>query len=98
MKRYNNIKKVDRWDGKKVLVTTYYPQIPQSDSDIFIITNETDYLDTLSYKYYGDPTLFWIIALSNNIGKGRMSVESGLQLRIPTNISNIISEFNRLNS
>jgi hypothetical protein len=98
MKRYYNIPTISRWDGKKAFVTTYYPDIPVSNSDIYIVSNETDYLDTLAYKHYNDPTLWWIIALANNIGKGRMSVEPGLQLRIPTNVSNIISEFDRLNS
>jgi hypothetical protein len=98
MKRYTNIQQYSRWDGKQVFNTTHYPEIPQSDSDIYIVSNETDYLDTLSYKYYSDPTLWWIIALANNIGKGRMSVEGGLQLRIPTNISTILSEYDKLNS
>jgi hypothetical protein len=98
MKRYNNIPQLDRWDGKKVLKTTHYPEIVQSDNDLFIVTNETDYLDTLAFKYYSDPTLWWIIALANNIGKGRMSVEEGLQLRIPSNVSKIISDFNTMNT
>jgi len=98
MKRYNDISVKPRWDGKRVCITTHYPEIPDSDSDIYIVTNETDYLDTLAFKYYSDPTLWWIIALANNIGKGRMSVEGGLQLRIPTNVQNILSEYDRLNS
>jgi hypothetical protein len=98
MKRYSNIQTTPRWDGKKVFVTTHYPEIPITDNDIFIVTNETDYLDTLAFKYYGDPSLWFFIALANNIGKGRLSVEPGLQLRIPGNLSNWLSEFDRMNS
>lgn len=98
MKRYFNTPKNTRWDGKLVLKTTYYPDINPLDTDLFIITNETDYLDTLSHKYYNDPTLWWIIALANGLGKGRLSVERGLQLRIPTNVSTILSEFEKLNN
>lgn len=98
MQRYANIQKTKRWDGKNVLKTTYYPDIPIQEDDVYIITNDGDYLDTLAYKYYKDPTLFWIIALANNIGKGRMSVTGGIQIRIPTNISNILSEFYKINS
>jgi nucleoid-associated protein YgaU len=98
MKRYSNIEIKHRWDGKRVYNTTHYPEIPVSDNDIYIVSNDTDYLDTLSFKYYKDPTLWWIIALANNIGKGRMSVEGGIQLRIPTDIQNILSEYDRLNS
>ncbi len=97
MKRYSNIPTTKRWDGKVVLNTTHYPDIPHQDSDLYIITNDGDYLDILSYKYYKDPTLWWIIALANNIGKGRMAVQSGLQIRIPTNISIILSQFDSLN-
>jgi len=95
--RYSNIVQKQRWDGKRVYVTTHYPEIPQSSSDIYIVSNDTDYLDILAHKYYGDASLYWIIALANNIGKGRMSVEGGLQIRIPTNISSILSEFERIN-
>ena len=87
-----------RYDGKRVYKTTQYPVIRISPADITVISNEGDYLDTLAYKYYGDPTLWWVIAVINNIGKGRMSVEPGLTLRIPTNINAIIDQFNKLNS
>jgi hypothetical protein len=98
MKRYESTQTKNRWDGKKVYFTTQYPVIDPQDSDIVIISNESDYLDSLSYKYYGDPTLWWIIALANNIGKARMSIPSGLQLRIPTNVNEILVNFNSLNA
>ncbi len=98
MKRYSSIPVQNRYDGKQVYKTTIYPPIPPAITDLQVVSNETDYLDTLAYKYYGDPTLFWIIANANNIGKGRMSVPPGLTLRIPVDISNIISKFNSLNA
>ena len=98
MRRYSNIPVISRYDGKRVYLTTTYPIIKESDSDIVIISNETDYLDALANKYYGDTTLWWIIALANNIGKGRLSVPSGITLRIPLNVSSIVNEFNRLNA
>jgi len=98
MKRYDTTEVISRWDGKRVFVTTQYPIIEPQDSDVIIISNDSDYLDNLAYKYYGDPALYWIIALVNNLGKGRLSVPVGLQLRIPSNINNIIVQFNNLNS
>ena len=98
MKRYNNIPVQTRYDGKRVYKTTTYPVIVPSDSDIQVISNEGDYLDTLAYKYYGDPTLYWIIANANKIGKGRLSVQAGLTLRIPINVNDIVDQYNRLNS
>ena len=97
MKRYDNISSDTRWDGKRVYKSVSYPIITPSPNDVQVVTNETDYLDTMAYKYYGDPTLYWIIALANNLGKGRLSVPSGLTLRIPINVNDIINEFNRIN-
>jgi nucleoid-associated protein YgaU len=98
MKRYNNVPVQNRFDGKRVYKTTAYPVIHPADTDIQVVSNEGDYLDTMAYKYYGDPTLYWVIAAANKIGKGRLSVEPGLTLRIPTNVNEIVDEYNRLNS
>ena len=98
MIRYDSTPIQTRWDGKRVYKTTQYPPIPVQESDVLVVTNTEDYLDTLSLKYYGDPTLYWIIALANNLGKGRLSVPPGLTIRIPTDISTILSNFNQLNS
>lgn len=98
MKRYDNINTSTRWDGKRVYKSVVYPIINPSDNDVQVVSNDGDYLDTLAYKYYGDPTLYWIIARANNCGKGRMSVPQGLTLRIPLNINDIINKFNELNS
>ena len=97
MKRYSTTNIIPRWDGKRVYKTTYYPVISPQESDAIIISNETDYLDSLAYKYYSDPSLWWIIALANGIGKGRMSIPGGLQLRIPSNVNDILSQFSNLN-
>lgn len=97
MKRYESTGIYKRWDGKRVYKVTIYPDIPELDTDIFVISNEGDYLDTLAYQYYNDPTLWWIIARANNIGKGKLAVEGGLQLRIPQNINSLINELNLLN-
>lgn len=98
MNRYTSTTIKPRWDGKQVYKTTQYPIIVPQDSDAIIISKDGDYLDTLAFKYYGDPTIWWIIALCNNIGKGRLSVPAGMQLRIPSNINAILVQFNNLNS
>jgi hypothetical protein len=98
MKRYANIPIINRYDGKRVYLTTNYPIVHPSSMDVLIVSNEADYLDTLAFKYYGDPTLWWVIAMVNNIGKGRLSITPGTVLRIPTNVGDIIDQFNRLNA
>lgn len=97
MKRYDSIQMGLRFDGKRVYKTTHYPEIHPQVSDTIVISNEGDYLDSLAYKYYGDPTLWWVIALANGLGKGRLSIQSGLQLRIPSNINEILVQFHNLN-
>lgn len=97
MRRYDSTPVVQRWDGKRVYLTTRYPIIGPNQDDAVIITNEADYLDSLAYTYYNDPTLWWVIALANNLGKGKMSVPPGIQIRIPSNINDILVQFNGLN-
>lgn len=87
-----------RWDGKRYFGTRLYPNIPIDPSDIYVVTNETDTLDNLAFKYYKNPSLWWIIAQSNNIGKGKLSVPAGLQLRIPINVTTILNNYTVLNS
>jgi len=99
MRRYDNIQTTTRWDGKRVYKSVAYPVIIPQTTDVQVVSNESDYLDTLAYKYYGDPTLWFIIALANpGIGKGRLSIPGGLTLHIPIDVNGIVNEFNRLNS
>ena len=96
MKRYSTTRrKIDK-SGIRVLTTTYYPEIPINNSDIFIYTKEGDRLDTLAHRYYGDDTLWWIIAKANGI-RGKMGLEVATPLRIPGNITTIIEKFIHIN-
>jgi len=77
--------------------TVLYPKIELSENDIYILSNKTDRLDLLANKFYGDVTYWKVIAQANNIGKGTMTVEPGIRLRIPTNISEIERLFTNYN-
>ena len=85
------------YNGKPFFGTRLYPVIAPVDTDIIYITSEVDYLDSMAYKFYNDSSLWWVIAMANNLGTGRLSVKPGLQLRIPTGIEQIVSQFNQLN-
>lgn len=98
MRWYSNTPIKSRFDGKRVYQTTTYPDVRPSDNDVIVVAGEADYLDTLAFKYYGDPTLWRVLAWVNNIGKGRLSIDPGTTLRIPTNINEIIDKFNRANA
>ena len=95
--RYQFTPVYKRWDGKNVYRTTYYPIIPHSIDDTYIIASEVDYLDSLAKKYYGDESYWWIIAQANNLGKGKLSIPQGKQLRIPGNVSQILNNLKNLN-
>ena len=64
--------------------TTYYKDIPESNDDIYVMSQPGDRLDNLAFEYYGDPHLWWFIAHVNNINV--VNVEEGTRLRIPANI------------
>jgi hypothetical protein len=77
--------------------STIYPKVNATNDDIYIIASQGDRLDLLANQYYGDPKMWWIIATANNLNDATLAVESGRQLRIPTNTSIIISNLEKIN-
>ncbi len=92
--RYQNNKVQKLKDGRQVYRTKIYPNIPLKDTDIYIVSQEGDRLDTLAYQYFGDASLWWIIATANNIHDASFAVEDGTILRVPQNYLEIINNFN----
>jgi hypothetical protein len=95
--RYQNIKTKSRYDGKSVYKSVYYPNIYPNVDDLYIIASENDFLDSLSKKYYGTEEYWWIIAQANDLGKGKLSIDTGKRIIIPGNLSRILEDFKRLN-
>jgi hypothetical protein len=76
-----------------------YPTIPLSPNDIYVITTIGDRYDLLADQYYGDSTLWWIISTANSLlPQNSIFIPIGTQIRIPTNISEILTSYNNLNS
>jgi hypothetical protein len=82
---------------KKYLSSMIYPKIKPSNDDLYIISEGGDRLDILASKYYGDKTLWWIIATANNLNDASLSITPGTQMRIPSNLSNILSDLEKIN-
>ena len=61
--------------------TTIYSSIPETNGDIYVITQYGDRLDHLAHQYYGNVNLWWYIAKAN--GLTFMTLPPGLRLRIP---------------
>jgi phage tail protein X len=83
--------------NKQYLESTIYPKIKAKDSDMYIISEAGDRLDLLAYKYYGDQTLWWVIATANNINDATFYVQEGIQLRIPSDINAILTDLQKIN-
>lgn len=68
------------------------PEIPSSDSDTVHVVGAGERIDNISYKYYGTPLLWWVIAERNNIDLPLADLRQGLELTIPARsiIDNIL--------
>ena len=96
MKRYDKTPIKKSKEGFRVYSTTYYPSIPLSDSDIFITTKESSRLDSLANQYYGDYSLWWVLAKANGI-RGKTALKAGQILRIPGQLPEILDNFEAIN-
>ena len=106
MNRYQNIQK-EKIDGKEVYVTSSYPEVPLSPNDIYVYTTQGDRFDVLAQQYYGDSSLWWVISIANtgNAGAGTLVslpqnslvIPEGIQIRIPSNYSNVVRNFALIN-
>ena len=75
------------------------PFIPKQQDDIYVITTIGDRLDLLSYQYYNDSELWFIIAAANtDLRKDSLYLEPGLQLRIPRNSQYVLSLYQTENN
>ena len=103
MKRYGNTKiqksKLKKTKDEFHYSSTVYGAIPETDDDIWVITQIGDRLDSLAYQFYGDVTLWWLIpsANPNIVNFSSIFIPIGSQIRIPQNISSIIDSYNALN-
>jgi hypothetical protein len=93
--RYENNEEQNLNDGRRVYRSKIYPNIPKKDSDIHIVTQEGDRLDTLANQFYSDSSLWWIIATANNIHDASFAVAPGTTLRVPVDYNQIVNNFRK---
>ncbi len=100
MKRFNDIKKLRNRQGKRYYINTILPDVPLSQDDIYIITQDGDRLDNLSYEFYNDTQYWWIIlaANPNKLRKDSYYVALGEQIRIPANPDRYVNSFTNFNN
>jgi|TARA_B100000287_G_scaffold404388_1_gene427045 nucleoid-associated protein YgaU len=106
MNRLRNIKKKKASssnpiiNGKRYYKYLKYPEIPLDIEDIYITAKVGDRVDTLAHRFYGDDTLWWVIITANpdKIKRDTFFIKPGLLIRIPTDIEDILDDFERLNT
>jgi nucleoid-associated protein YgaU len=99
MNRYDNATIKTTSYGRQYYKQKFYPNIPLSSTDEYVVTTIGDRLDTLAYSYYNDSTLWWVISMANNnVTKGSLFPEPGTQIRIPTNLNAVLSLYNQYNT
>jgi len=90
MPRYNNTKITKtkktqfRERSSNRYKTTIYRNVPFSNSDLYVISQDGDRFDLLANQYYGDSSLWWYIAQANHLST--MNIEPGTSLRIPASV------------
>jgi len=98
MNRYQNIPVIKSATGKQMYATSRYPEIPLSENDIYVYTSQGDRYDLLALNYYGDYSLWWVIAAGNpNVDLMTLVIPEGVQIRIPGNFSSVVNEFAAIN-
>ena len=100
--RYESIvkKRIDNKSnpGETIYVNNIYPDIPLVEGDYYVITTSGDRLDLMANDYYGDVSYWWIIASANNLPGDSIYPPIGMQLRVPSNIQDIIREYKSINT
>ena len=81
MSRYKN-SKIKKVGNKTCRSTSIYNKIPETNEDVWVITQYGDRLDLLAYQFYGDQSMWWIIAKANYLNT--LKVPEGTSLRIPS--------------
>ncbi|MDC6465009.1 tail protein X [bacterium] len=98
MNRYQESNILKTNDGIRYQGITKYPDVPLSFDDIYVYTTQGDRFDILAQQYYKDSSLWWIISSANGtLKQDSYFIPEGIQIRIPQNISSIITKFTQLN-
>lgn len=98
VERYKDVNSMKK-QNKLVYESIIYPIIQREDDDIIITVGPSDRLDLLAHDYYGDSTLYWIIAKANNVITNDLFLEVGTQIYIPNRnrLGKILSDLRILN-
>jgi len=92
--RYQNIGTQKATNGETIYLPTKYPTLVPSNDDYYIIAREEDRFDLIATDFFGDPTLWWVVVMANDLPGDSMYAPPGFQLRIPGNLNNALTAYN----
>ena len=100
MSRFNNKNLLRKRSTGRYYSSTIFPEVPLSPDDNYIITQDGDRLDNISFEFYDDVQFWWVIAAANpnKLRKDSYHVKLGEQIRIPANPISYINLFESLNN
>ena len=67
-------------------------------SDVFIYPKALERCEHIAWRFYGDQSLWWVIAQANNIFDGSIYLNSDKQIRVPQNIGSILIDLESENA
>ena len=71
-------------DGVEFWDLSELPDLPIQTDDLFHTVISNDRIDTIAVRYYGDPVLWWVVSLANNLDLVPTELSEGQILRIPS--------------
>jgi hypothetical protein len=98
MSRYANLPVLkDNQNTRRYIKAPIYPDIPFSDSDIYVETAYGDRLDLIAFDYYKSVDYYWVLIVANNLPGDSIFVKPGTQLRIPSDLEGILADYEFIN-
>lgn len=97
-KRYQTIQIIkENGIGNEYYVNNVYPDIELTEEDDYVIAVLGDRLDLLAFDFYGDASLWWVIASANSLPGDSLYLEPGAQIRIPADVVSVINQYKQVN-
>ena len=98
IRRYEEANVTENEENESYYETLFLPDVERRPEDIIVEIETKDRLDRIAFRYYDDSKLWWVIAAANNLGRGDWSVPAGTRLRIPQNLSSVVTETRDINN
>ena len=71
-------------DGVEFFDLPEFPDLLVQADDLSYVVKAGDRIDLLAQQFYGDPVLWWVIALANDMELLPTDMQDGVTLRIPS--------------